>query len=139
LSWIRIKNISKSYERATIFRDIHFKLTSGDKVGLVGQNGVGKTTLIKLILGEEEPDEGRVDVTDGVKIGYFSQFSELDSETTIQAELVALFPEVHALEAEMNEVDEGFVTGPDEDEMMRLVDRQAELLEAQDRAVRGRT
>jgi ATPase subunit of ABC transporter with duplicated ATPase domains len=134
LSWIRIKNISKSYERATIFRDIHFKLTSGDKVGLVGQNGVGKTTLIKLILGEEEPDEGRVDVTDGVKIGYFSQFSELDSETTIQAELVALFPEVHALEAEMNEVDEGFVTGPDEDEMMRLVDRQAELLEAQDRA-----
>ena len=134
LSWIRIKNISKSYERATIFRDIHFKLTSGDKVGLVGQNGVGKTTLIKLILGEEEPDEGRVDVTDGVKIGYFSQFSELDSETTIQAELVALFPEVHALEAEMNEVNEGFVTGPDEDEMMRLVDRQAELLEAQDRA-----
>ncbi|MGH1493751.1 MAG: ABC-F family ATP-binding cassette domain-containing protein [Acidimicrobiales bacterium] len=134
MSWIRLKSISKSYERTSIFREIHFKLTSGDKVGLVGQNGVGKTTLIKLILGEEEPDEGTVDITDGTKIGYFSQFSELDSETTIHAELVALFPEVHALEAEMNEVNAGFVDGPDEAEMMRLVDRQAELLEAQERA-----
>ncbi len=134
LSWIRLKNISKSYERATIFREIHFKLTSGDKVGLVGRNGVGKTTLIKLILGEEEPDDGTVDITDGVTIGYFSQFSDLDGETTIQAELVALFPEVHALESEMNEVNAGFVAGPDEVEMTRLVERQAELLEAQERA-----
>jgi len=134
LSWIRLKNISKSYDRAAIFREIHFKLTSGDKVGLVGQNGVGKTTLIKLILGEEDPDDGTVDITDGVKIGYFSQFSELDSETTIQAELVALFPEVHTLEAEMDEVNEGFVSGPDDAEMTRLVERQAELLEAQERA-----
>ncbi|MFT7648397.1 MAG: ATPase subunit of ABC transporter with duplicated ATPase domains [Candidatus Poriferisodalaceae bacterium] len=134
MSWIRLKNISKSYERASIFREIHFKLASGDKVGLVGQNGVGKTTLIKLILGQEDPDEGTVGITDGVTIGYFSQFSELDSETTIQAELVALFPEVHALESEMNEVNAGFMDGPDEAEMMRLVDRQAELLEAQERA-----
>ena len=128
LSWIRLKNISKSYERVAIFREIHFKLASGDKVGVVGQNGVGKTTLVKLILGEEEPDDGTVDITDDVKLGYFSQFSELDSETTIQAELVALFAEVHALEAEMNEVNAGFVAGPDEAEMMRLVERQAELL-----------
>jgi len=134
LSWIRLKNISKSYERAMIFREIHFKLASGDKVGLVGQNGAGKTTLIKLILGEEEPDEGTVDVTGDVRVGYFSQFSELDSETTIQAELVALFPEVHALEAEMVEVDAGFAAGPDTAEMMRLVERQAEVLEAQERA-----
>ena len=134
MSWIRLKNISKSYDRAAIFREIHFKLTVDDKVGLVGQNGVGKTTLIKLILGEEEPDDGTVDITDGVKIGYFSQFSELESDTTIQAELVGLFPEVHALEAEMNQVDAGFVAGPEEAEMMRLVDRQAELLEAQERA-----
>lgn len=134
LSWIRLKSISKSYDRVSIFREIHFKLTSGDKVGLVGQNGVGKTTLIKLILGEEEPDDGTVDITDGIKIGYFSQFSELDSETTVHDELVALFPEVHALEAEMDEVNAGFLDGPDEAEMMRLVDRQSELLEAQDRA-----
>lgn len=55
-------------------------------MGLVGPNGAGKTTLIKLILGEEAPDEGTVDISDGVTIGYFSQFSELDTETTIQAE-----------------------------------------------------
>ncbi|MEE9414340.1 MAG: ABC-F family ATP-binding cassette domain-containing protein [Acidimicrobiales bacterium] len=134
MSWIRLKKVSKSYERTTIFREIHFKLASGDKVGLVGQNGVGKTTLIKLILGEEEPDEGTIDVTDGITIGYFSQFSELDSSRSIQTELEGLFGEVHALEAEMDVVNAGFVAGPDEAEMTRLVDRQAELLEAQERA-----
>jgi len=134
LSWIRLKNISKSYERATILREIHFKLASGDKVGLVGQNGVGKTTLIKLILGEEEADHGSVEITDGVKVGYFSQFSELNDHTTIHDELVALFPEIHTLEAQMNEVNTGFAAGPNETEMMRLVERQAELLEAQERA-----
>ncbi|MBK7323173.1 ABC-F family ATP-binding cassette domain-containing protein [Candidatus Microthrix sp.] len=134
MSWIRLKNISKSYDRTTIFREIHFKLGPDDKVGLVGRNGAGKTTLIKLILGEEAPDEGTVDISDGVAIGYFSQFSELDSDTTIQAELVALFGEVHALEAQMDEVNQGFTAGPDDVEMMRLVDRQAELLEAQERA-----
>ena len=82
MSWIRLKNISKSYGRTTIFREIHFKLGPDDKVGLVGRNGAGKTTLIKLILGEEAPDEGTVDISDGVAIGYFSQFSELDSDTT---------------------------------------------------------
>ncbi|NOX28874.1 MAG: ATP-binding cassette domain-containing protein [Actinobacteria bacterium] len=56
--------------------------------GLIGQNGVGKTTLMKLILGEEEPDDGTIDITDDVKIGYFSQFPELDSETAIQAGLL---------------------------------------------------
>ena len=134
MSWIRLKNISKSYDRVTIFREIHFKLSPDDKVGLVGCNGAGKTTLIKLILGEEAPDEGTVDISNDITIGYFSQFSELDSDTTIQAELVALFGEVHALDAQMDEVNAGFASGPDEAELMALVDRQAELLDAQDRA-----
>ncbi|MBK9560339.1 MAG: ABC-F family ATP-binding cassette domain-containing protein [Candidatus Microthrix sp.] len=134
MSWIRLKNISKSYDRVTIFREIHFKFGPDDKVGLVGRNGAGKTTLIKLILGEEAPDEGTVDISNDITIGYFSQFSELDSDTTIQAELVALFGEVHALDAQMDEVNAGFASGPDEAELMALVDRQAELLDAQDRA-----
>lgn len=78
--------------------------------------------------------DGWVDITDDVRIGYFSQSSELEDDTTVQDELVALFPEVHALEAQMNEVNAGFVAGPDEAEMLRLVERQAELLEAQERA-----
>ena len=134
MSWIRLKGISKSYERNTIFRDVNFKLTEHDKVGLVGQNGAGKTTLIKLILGTEDPDEGTVDITDDVSIGYFSQFSELDSETTVYEELVGLFPEVHRLEAEMTEVNDGFMQSPDDNEMARLIDRQAELMAAMEAA-----
>ncbi len=134
MSWIRLKGISKSYERTTIFRDVNFKLTAGDKVGLVGQNGAGKTTLLRMILGQEVPDEGTVDITDDISIGYFSQFSELDSDKSVLEELEALFPEVARLEAEMEEVNAGFGNDPDESEMTSLLERQAELLEQQERA-----
>ncbi len=134
MSWIRLKNISKSYDRNAIFRDINFKLARGDKVGLVGKNGAGKTTLLRLVLGQEDPDEGTVDITDDIKIGYFSQFSELDSDKSVLDELIALFPQVTRLEAEMDEVNAGFGNEPDEAEMTRLLERQAELLEEQERA-----
>lgn len=117
-----------------IFRDINFKLSPRDKVGLVGKNGAGKTTLLKLILGQEEPDAGTVDITQDVGIGYFSQFSELDGDKSVLDELIALFPEVAALEVQMAEVNAGFASGPDEDELNRLLERQATLLEEQERA-----
>ena len=75
MSWIRVKNVSKTFDRTPIFREINFKLSQGDKVGLIGPNGAGKTTLLQLILGRDDPDTGAVDVTDGTTIGYFSQFS----------------------------------------------------------------
>ncbi len=134
MSWIRLKSISKSYDRNPVLRDVNMKLTAGDKLGLVGKNGAGKTTLLRLILGHEDPDAGTVDITQDVSVGYFSQFSELDSDKSVQGELVALFPEVLALEAEMDEVNAGFGADPDEAEMTRLLERQAELLEQLERA-----
>lgn len=134
MSWIRLKSISKSYDRTAIFRDINFKLTAGDKVGLVGKNGAGKTTLINLILGREDPDDGTVDITQDISIGYFSQFSELDSDKSVLEELFALFPEVADLEAQMVEVNEGFANDPGEAEMTSLLERQAALLEELEQA-----
>ena len=134
MSWIRLKNISKSYERSTIFRDVNFKLSPGDKVGLVGKNGAGKTTLLRLILGQEDPDEGTVDITQDVSLGYFSQFSELDSDKSILDELTALFPEIAELDAQMAEVNEGFANEPDDEQMADLLERQAAILEEQERA-----
>ena len=78
MSWIRLKNISKSYDRVTIFREIHFKLSPDDKVGLVGCNGAGKTTLIKLILGEEAPDEGTVDISNDINCLLYTSPSPRD-------------------------------------------------------------
>ncbi len=87
MSWIRLNDVAKGYDQKVMLREVFFRLADGDRVGLIGRNGTGKTTLLQLLLGRETPDSGTVDVTEGARIGYFSQFSELDGDRSIQAEL----------------------------------------------------
>src|SRR5262249_3855812 len=70
---IRLDNISKQNGHHLLFIEASAALQKGEKVGLVGPNGAGKTTLFRMIMGEEQPDEGQVAVDRGVTIGYFSQ------------------------------------------------------------------
>ncbi|OZC49130.1 ABC transporter [Rhodococcus sp. RS1C4] len=127
-----MNDVAKGYDGKVMLREVFFKLADGDRIGLIGRNGTGKTTLLQLLLGREQPDSGIVDVTDGARIGYFSQFSELDGERSIQAELESLFTAVHAIESELAEVEASLGGDLDEKQMYKLVDRQAELLEAMD-------
>jgi len=92
------------YDSKPILRDISFRLDKGERIGLIGKNGVGKTTVLKLILGQELPTEGTVEVDEGVKLGYFSQFSELSGEASILDVLEQLFADIHALEKELSEI-----------------------------------
>ena len=101
MSVIRLNNISKYYDDTPVLREVFFRLDTGDRVGLIGKNGAGKTTILKLILGQEKPTEGTVEVDDGLSIGYFSQFSELDDEESITEILEAVFADIHALEEEL--------------------------------------
>ena len=66
----------------------------GDKIGLIGKNGVGKTTVLKLILGREEPTEGTIDIEKEYKTGYFSQSSELNETDNILGILEQLFSDI---------------------------------------------
>src|SRR6266540_2213590 len=70
---ISFSNISKQYGKQILFVDASFQLNPGEKVGLVGPNGSGKTTLFRMIVGEEQPDEGEVSVPKRLTIGYFRQ------------------------------------------------------------------
>ena len=105
MSLVRLHNVSKTFESNTVLREVFFRLSKGDRVGLIGKNGVGKTTVLKLILGQEEPTEGTVEVDDGVKIGYFSQFSELNGEMSIQDVLEEVFKDIQAIEEELLEIE----------------------------------
>ncbi|AZR73721.1 hypothetical protein BBF96_10195 [Anoxybacter fermentans] len=81
---LKIENLSKSYSGLTLFKNVNLNLYRGDKVGIVGPNGTGKTTFLKIILGQIEPDSGQVIQGTGVEISYFSQEHEnLDYESTI--------------------------------------------------------
>lgn len=133
MSLIRLQNVSKRYDARVILRDVYFRLQAGDRVGFVGRNGAGKTTVLKMVLGQTEPTEGAVEITPGVKIGYFSQFSELDDDTSIQQILEDLFADVRAVEAELDAVGQALEAVTDTDRMADLLLRQALLFEEMDR------
>ncbi|MGM9935715.1 MAG: ABC-F family ATP-binding cassette domain-containing protein [Candidatus Ornithomonoglobus sp.] len=73
---IEINGISKSYDGNTLIRDFSYNMLRNDRIGVVGSNGTGKSTLLKMIAGMIEPDTGSIDRGETVKIGYFSQESE---------------------------------------------------------------
>ena len=105
MSLIRLNDVSVTFEKTPILREAFFRLEAKDRVGLIGRNGSGKTTLLKLALEQVSPDAGTVTIEAGLKLGYFSQFSELDGEQTIAEVLEALFGEIHAIEAELASID----------------------------------
>jgi ATP-binding cassette subfamily F protein 3 len=134
MSLIRLQNVTKRYDDSLVLRDVYFRLSEGERVGLIGKNGTGKTTVLKLILGQEQPTEGSVEVDQGVRLGYFSQFSELSGEATILEVLDDLFADIHAIEEELLEIEIALEEeAPQADKLARLIHRQAELLEEMER------
>jgi len=86
-----LENLSFGYSGVPILKNVDLKLNENEKVGFIGGNGEGKTTLIKLILGELSPDEGSVFLKNGIKIGYLAQTGGFDSEKTVWDEMLSVF------------------------------------------------
>ncbi len=79
-----LNNVKKSYGDKTLINDFSTRILRGDRIGLLGPNGIGKTTLLKLILGEIEPDSGSIERGTKVNVAYFDQMREqLDEEATL--------------------------------------------------------
>ena len=87
---IELINISKSYPTGELYSELNLRLNSGDKVGLVGRNGTGKSTLFKLILGEEQQDSGEIKFPKAYKIGALKQYFDFTEKTLIDETALAL-------------------------------------------------
>lgn len=134
MSLIRLNDVSVVFDDTPVLREAFLRLESGDRVGLIGKNGSGKSTLLKLVLDQLAPTQGSVTVQDGVKIGYFSQFSSLDGSVTVLEVLADVFADVRVVEAELATIETTMADeATDDDEVGRLVERQAELFEAMER------
>lgn len=81
MSLLEVRGLSKAYGIQTIFTDVSFQIRRGEKVGLIGPNGVGKTTLVRCILGMERPDSGNVALAPGERVGYVEQDTGLGDNT----------------------------------------------------------
>lgn len=84
---VEIEKISKSFDGKVLVKDFSYNLLKGDRVGIIGPNGYGKTTLVRMICGLLEPDQGRIVRGETVRIGYFSQesFAGEDFDPTVKA------------------------------------------------------
>lgn len=83
MNLISIEHLSKAYSEKQLFKDINFGINDGDKIGLIGINGTGKTTFLKIIAGVEEADEGRVIKGNNVNIEYLPQDIDFDLNATV--------------------------------------------------------
>ena len=137
MSLIRFHNLFKQFDSGPVLREVYFRLERGDRVGLIGKNGVGKTTALKLILGQEQASSGTVEIEPGVQIGYFSQFSQLCGEDTVPEVLDRLFADVHAIEAELDDIGNALANGPADAELDRLGPVMETEIPAIDAAARG--
>ena len=86
------QNISKTYMERKVLDDVSFFLNSGDKVGIIGINGTGKSTLLRILAGREQPDAGNVIRTNGIRISYLPQIPEFDAAGTVLEQVIRHLP-----------------------------------------------
>ena len=99
---LSVHHLNKSYGIQTVLQDITFNISAGEKIGLVGPNGCGKTTLMRILAGLESADSGKVSQTfPGLRIGYLAQGFDLPLDATIRTTLNLSAVDEAALETEI--------------------------------------
>lgn len=136
-SGVKLENISKSFKGVTLLKDVSWEVKKGEKVGLVGVNGAGKTTQLKIIVGEEEPDSGQViKAKHNMKIAFLTQEFEVVPTRTVREEFANAFKEQLEVQHKIDRVQKALESAVDDMDLMgRLLDeldflqKQADVVE----------
>jgi len=105
MSILVAERIAKSFGPDDIFEEISCTVARGDRIALVGRNGTGKTTLLRILAGLEEPTEGRVHRARGLRIGFLPQGARLAGERTLWQEMMTAFAALRGMEARLHELE----------------------------------
>ncbi|TYA57942.1 ABC-F family ATP-binding cassette domain-containing protein [Formosa maritima] len=110
---LNIHNLSISFQGEYLFEEITFKLSPGDRIGLIGKNGAGKSTMLKILAKELEPDSGQIAADKNLSIGFLKQDIDFVLGRTVLEESYEAFHDIKALEARMEEINHQLVERTD--------------------------
>lgn len=120
----RFSDITKSYGGNEILRGVSFQVNPGEKIGLVGRNGAGKTTIFRLLTGVESPDTGDIVSINGLKLGLLEQHVELEADETVHTAALSAFKHIHDIEAEMRRLEKVMETDHSDAVLEKYADLQ---------------
>ena len=104
MSILNVEHLSHGFGDRAIFQDVSFRLLKGEHIGLIGANGEGKSTFMSIITGKLQPDEGKVEWSKNVRVGYLDQHTELKKGMTVRETLASAFSFLFELEEQMNQM-----------------------------------
>lgn len=126
MSALTALNLTFGYIDRILFSNVDFKIENTDRVGLIGANGTGKTTLFKLITGELSPDEGGIVRGRDIKLGYMEQYISGDSHQSVYEDALTVFSDVEEMETELSSIHDRLESGETD---ITLIERQLYLTE----------
>ncbi len=121
--------VSKSYDKKTVIKDISLSYFYGAKIGVLGLNGSGKSSLLRIMAGVDQEYNGTASLSPGYTVGYLEQEPLVDSDKTVKAVVEEGMQEIVNIVKEYNEISERFAGPMSDDEMNKLLERQGELQE----------
>ena len=121
----RLSDVYKSYGAQDVLRGASIQVNPGEHVGLVGRNGAGKTTIFRLIRGDESPDSGDVARVRGLSLGLLEQHVDFESGLTVHEAALAAFKELQQIEHEMHALEHRMAEAPDD--LDSVLERYSEL------------
>ncbi|WP_405728997.1 ABC-F family ATP-binding cassette domain-containing protein [Anaerotignum sp.] len=131
MSILNVVNLNHGFGDRAIYKDVSFRLLKGEHVGFVGANGEGKSTFMNIITGKLMPDEGKIEWSKNVRVGYLDQHTVLEKGQTIRDVLASAFSYLFELEAQMNAY-YGEMADCDEDRMNFLLEETGSIQEMLD-------
>jgi ATP-binding cassette subfamily F protein 3 len=132
---LRLERISKIYPTGEVLKDVTWEVKTGDRIGLVGVNGAGKSTQLKIIMGEVEPTDGEIIRPTSLHIGYLTQEFEVDPRRTVREEFWTVFQEANQVHHQLIEIPQRMEKA-DPEELDRLI-HQLDRLQRQFEALDG--